>query len=150
MKNLIYVRGDGCGDFVDTNSASDWQIRWQLLGGSAHCGDREHTGTFSITPLIGPENGIHDVLSWINGAEDSLHIHIYQFHSDVLAEALINAHERGVAITVVIDAGDSWWSDYKQGHSSDALAGGNRCEVVRHLKFRPLPFLAQQNWRSGQ
>ena len=113
MKNLIYVRGDGCEDFVDTNAASDWQIRWQLLGGSAHCGDREHTGTFAITPLIGPESGIHDVLSWINGAEESLHIHIYQFHSDVLAEALINAHERGVAITVIIDAGDSWWTDYE-------------------------------------
>ena len=113
MKNLIYVRGDGCEMMVDTDQADDWQHRWQLLGGTSHCSTRVHSGTYSITPLIGPDSGIHDVLAWINQAEQTLHIHIYQFHSDVLAEALINAHERGVEVTVTIDAGDTWWTEYE-------------------------------------
>ena len=113
MENLIYVRGDGCDAIVDTDQAIDWQKRWQLLGGTSSCGNRMHTGEFTITPLIGPESGIHDVLAWINDAEQSIHLHIYQFHSDVLAEALIAAHQRGIEVTVTLDAGDTWWTDYE-------------------------------------
>ena len=112
LSNLIYVRGDGCGSLPDTNTSVDWYLRWQILGGSAHCGARAESGSFDITPLIGPDSGIHDVLKWINEAEESLHLHVYQFHSNHLAQALMDAHDRGVHVHVVLDAGDTWWNDY--------------------------------------
>jgi len=128
LDNLIYLRGSGCGDTPDSNTVEDWHHRWSRLGGSTFCYDTSLTSTGTITPLIAPENGLVDLLAWIDGATTSLSVHLYQLQEPHLVEALVNAQARGVDVTVVLDYGDSWWSqfdmDTQQGMATELLAGG--------------------------
>ena len=128
LDNLIYLRGSGCGDTPDTNTVEDWHEQWSRLGGSTFCFDTSTTGTGTITPLIGPEYGLTDLLAWIDGATESLHVHMYLLHEVHLVEALINAHNRGVDVNVVLDYGDSWWKQYDldthRGMATTMLAAG--------------------------
>ncbi len=112
LDNLIYLRGSGCGDTPDTNTVADWHHRWSRLGGSTFCFENTVNGTGTVTPLIAPENGLVDVLDWIEGASTSLTVHVYQLQEPHLVQALIDAHGRGVEVSVVLDYGDSWWNQY--------------------------------------
>ena len=125
LDNLIYLRGSGCGDAPDTNTVADWHHRWSRLGGSTFCYGDIVTGTGTVTPLIAPENGLVDLLAWINGATSSLSVHLYQLQEAHLVQALIDANNRGVDVRVVLDYGDSWWNQYDM----DAQKG-----MATHLK----------------
>jgi phosphatidylserine/phosphatidylglycerophosphate/cardiolipin synthase-like enzyme len=126
---IIYHRGDGCGQLADTNAASDWHERWGRLGGSTFCEDQGYSGESVVTPLIGPMYGLLDVLDWIEGANTSLHLHVYQLSEARLVQALIDAQGRGVDVTVVLDAGSpGFWSDYdmlnQYGMASELVKAG--------------------------
>lgn len=125
LDNLVYLRGNGCGEVPDTNTVADWHHRWSRLGGSAFCFEDTVSGTATITPLLAPENGLVDLLGWIDGATTSLNVHLYQLQEAHLVEALINAHNRGVDVSVVLDYGDSWWNQ----HDMDTQKG-----MATHLK----------------
>ena len=128
LDNLIYLRGSGCGDSPDTNTVADWHHRWSRLGGSTFCYENTLSSTGTITPVIGPENGLVDLLAWIDGATSTLEVHMYQLHEPHLVEAMIRAQERGVEVTVVLDYGDNWWTEYNmdthQGMATTLLAAG--------------------------
>ena len=71
--------------------------------------------------------GLTDLLAWINGASESLHVHMYLLHEVHLVEA----HQRsqsGVDVNVVLDYGDSWWNQYDldthRGMATTLLAAG--------------------------
>ena len=128
LGNLIYLRGDGCGDAPDTDTVADWHQRWSRLGGSSFCLPTTSSGTGDVVPLIGPDNGLVDLLAWMEGATSSLSVHMYHLHDAHLVEALIAASDRGVNVTVVMDAGDTWWSeqamDAQRGMAVTLLNGG--------------------------
>mgnify|MGYP003732703563 CR=1 FL=1 len=128
LDNLIYLRGDGCGDSPDNDVVDDWHHRWSRLGGSNFCLDPTVTTSGDITPLIGPEYGLTDLLAWIDGANDSLEVHMYQLQEVHLVEALIAAKQRGVDVTVVMDYGDNWWPEYdldaNRGMATTMLSAG--------------------------
>ena len=128
LDNLIYLRGSGCGDTPDTNTVQDWHEQWSRLGGSTFCFDTTIAANGAITPLIGPENGLVDLLAWIDGATTSLHVHMYQLQEVHLVEAMINAQNRGVDVNVVLDYGDNWWSEFaldtQRGMATSLLAAG--------------------------
>ncbi len=128
LANLIYLRGDGCGEAPDTDTVADWHQRWSRLGGSSHCYETTVTGSGTITPLIGPQQGLVDLLAWIEGAQSSLQVHLYQLQDIHLVQALIDAHTRGVEVTVVLDAGDDWWTTYdldmQRGMATTLLSAG--------------------------
>ena len=128
LDNLIYLRGTGCGDSPDTNTVADWHHRWSRLGGSTFCFDNTLSSTGTITPLIGPEHGLVDLLAWIEGATSTLEVHMYQLHEPHLVEAMIAAQQRGVEVTVVLDYGDNWWKQYEldnnRGMATTLLASG--------------------------
>ena len=63
-----------------------------------------------IQPLLGPHDGLVDVLAWVNQAQTSLHLHLYQLQSMDLTQALIDAHDRGVTVVVVLNEVESWWN----------------------------------------
>ena len=96
LTTLIYLRGSGCGDTPDTDTVDDWHEQWSRLGGSTFCFDTSVSDQGTITPLIGPEHGLVDLLAWIDSATDSLHVHMYLLHEVHLVEAMINAQNRGV------------------------------------------------------
>ena len=126
---IIYHRGDGCGQLADTDQVADWHERWGRLGGSTFCEDQEFSGESIVTPLIGPTHGLLDVLDWIEEATTSLHLHIYQLSEPRLVQAMIDAQERGVDVTVVLDAGSQgFWSDFdmmsQYGMASELVKAG--------------------------
>ena len=128
LDNLIYLRGSGCGDTPDTDTATDWHEQWSRLGGSTFCFDTSVAGNGVITPLIGPDHGLADLLAWIGSATDTLHVHMYLLHEVHLVEAMIEAQNRGVSVTVVLDYGDNWWNQYdldtQRGMATSLLAAG--------------------------
>lgn len=128
LANLIYLRGDGCGESPDTDTVQDWHTRWSRLGGSSFCFNTTLSSTGTITPIIGPEDGLVDLLNWINGASSSLEVHMYQLQHVELVDALIQAHQRGVEVTVVLDYGDNWWNEFdldnNRGMATTLLAEG--------------------------
>jgi phosphatidylserine/phosphatidylglycerophosphate/cardiolipin synthase-like enzyme len=117
VDRILYLRGDGCGEMPDTNSANDWEMRWSVAGASHFCGINTFTDDTDVTPLIGPDAGLDEVISMINSATDSIHLHVYQLHDAYLSMALIEASNRGVDITVVIHEPETWWGDYNIGQS---------------------------------
>ena len=126
---IIYHRGDGCGSLDDTDQVVDWHHRWGRLGGSTFCDDQTFSGESVVTPLIGPTHGLLDVLDWINGANTSLNVHVYQLSEPRLVQALIDAQARGVDVTVVLDAGSQgFWSNFdmmnQYGMASELVKAG--------------------------
>ena len=113
IDHLIYHRGDGCGQMQDTDTVSDWHQRWGRLGGSTFCSTANFSGQMDVTPLIAPQDGLVDLVEWINLAQTSLHLHVYQLQQMNLFNALLDAQNSGVEVTVVLDAGDNYfWSPY--------------------------------------
>ncbi|CAI8328495.1 MAG: Cardiolipin synthase B [Euryarchaeota archaeon UBA443] len=110
IDNLILYRGDGCGLMTDTNQSVDWHQRWGRLGASDFCADYSFDDATSITPLIAPEHGLMDLLNWIDAAQTSLHVHLYILQSSELTQALTDAHNRGVDVTVVLNEPEDWWN----------------------------------------
>ena len=113
---LVYHRGDGCGNLPDTDLAIDWQHRWGRLGGSTFCGPTLFSGSSVVTPLVGPQDGLVDLLAWIDDASESLHVHLYQIEQPNLVQALIEAHNRGVQVTVVLNHAEYWWNNYDKNN----------------------------------
>ena len=113
---LVYHRGDGCGNLPDTDVALDWQHRWGRLGASTFCGPTLFSGTSTVTPLIGPQDGLVDLVAWIDNANESLHVHLYHIEQPNLVQALIEAHNRGVEVTVVLNYAEYWWNNYDKNN----------------------------------
>jgi len=102
--SIVFIRGNGCDILPDTNSSSDWENSWSKFGRSTHCNfDFQTLTNTTITPMIGPSDGLYQIVNWINGAQSSLHIHMYEFTSLQLANSLIEAVNRGVDTTLVIE-----------------------------------------------
>mgnify|MGYP001594067055 FL=1 len=113
IDHLIYHRGDGCGQMLDTDTVSDWHQRWGRLGGSTFCSATNFSGQMDVTPLIAPQDGLVDLVQWIELAQTSLHIHVYQLQQMNLFNAILDAQNSGVDVTIVLDAGDEYfWSNY--------------------------------------
>jgi len=110
LDRLVYLRGSGCANLEDTDSASDWRSRWTRIGASTPCVDRHLTDLTTMRPIISPEAGVVDLVQWIDGASTSLDVQVYQLQEPNLVHALLRAAERGVSVRVVMDAGDDWWS----------------------------------------
>ena len=104
---LILMRGTGCGDNPDTDTGADWEYRWIRIGASTFCdgGTITTESSSSVTASIGPDSGFNDLLGWINEAETSIHLHVYQFMSPDLTTALLNAISRGVSVTILLEEG---------------------------------------------
>lgn len=113
IDHLIYHRGDGCGQMQDSDTVADWHQRWGRLGGSTFCSSATFAGQMDVNPLIAPQDGLVDLVNWIDLAQTSLHLHVYQLQQMNLFNALLDAQNSGVAVTVVLDAGDEYfWSNY--------------------------------------
>ncbi|MAV07150.1 MAG: hypothetical protein CMA29_04585 [Euryarchaeota archaeon] len=124
---LILMRGDGCSEMPDTDSAADWEIRWLRMGASLFCDGGGFSGVGNITTSISPGYALIDLVNWINDAESEIHVHLYEFTSPELSKALQNAIERGVQVTVLLEGGVySSWDDMRtsRGIASDLHNAG--------------------------
>ena len=164
---LVYHRGDGCGNLPDTDLALDWQHRWGRLGASTFCGPTLFSGTSTVTPLIGPQSGLVDLVAWIDNASESLHVHLYQIEQPNLVQALVEAHNRGVEVTVVLNYAEYWWNSYDKNNqigTANYLAtagvstfwfGGQNDEPYTYLhskvavKDEQSVWIGSGNWKSS-
>ena len=101
------MRGTGCGDYPDTDTGADWEQRWIRIGASTFCDGGYFTTEVDslVSASIGPDSGFNDLKQWIDAAEDSIHLHIYQFMSPDLSHALLDAIEEGVEVTILLEEG---------------------------------------------
>lgn len=124
----IYIRGDGCNNLPDSNTSEDWKMRWSRIGASQGCNVPTFSTTGSITPTISPAGSLAQIIQWLDSAQTSIHVHIYELHSPEISFALRQAAQRGVEVTIVLDEGDYWWDDnalrWQRGHASDLAAAG--------------------------
>ncbi len=104
---LILMRGRGCGDYPDTDSGSDWEQRWIRIGASTFCDGGQFTAEegSSLSASIGPDTAFNDLKQWIGSAENSIHLHLYQFMSPDLTQALLDAIAEGVEVTLLLEEG---------------------------------------------
>ena len=119
---LILIRGLGCGDYPDTDSGSDWESRWVRIGASTFCdgGGFSTEDDSRALASIGPDTAFSDLIQWIGSAEDDIHLHVYQFMSPDLTNALISAMGRGVEVTLLLEEGildGSSTVDNQRGHA---------------------------------
>ena len=104
---LILMRGLGCGEYPDSDIGSDWEQRWIRIGASTFCdgGDFLTEEGSTATASIGPQSAYNDLRYWIDTAQSELHLHTYQFMSTELTGAVIDAIERGVEVTILLEEG---------------------------------------------
>lgn len=125
---LIMIRGDGCSNIPDSNTSADWMVRWSRIGASNICSTPTFSSSGSITPTVSPNGSLAQIIEWIGSAQSSLHVHMYQISSPEISFALRQAASNGVEVTVVLDEGDTWWTDYTlrnhRGYASDLAASG--------------------------
>lgn len=119
---LILMRGSGCGDYPDSDAGPDWEERWIRIGASTFCDGGQFSGdaTSSMVASIGPENAFNDLYHWIGEADESIHLHIYQFMSPDLSHSLLDAIGRGVDVTILLEEGildGSSTIDNQRGHA---------------------------------
>ena len=164
---LVYHRGDGCGNLPDTDVVLDWQHRWGRLGASTFCGPTLFSGMSTVIPLIGPQDGLIDLIEWIDNANESLHVHLYQIEQPNLVQALIEAHNRGVEVTVVLNYAEYWWNNYDKNNqigTANVLAtagidtfwfGGQNDEPYTYLHSKVAVrdnesvWIGSGNWKSS-
>ena len=120
---LILSRGDGCSDLLDSDTSAEWQVRSYRIGASTFCPATPiyMSETDGIWPSIGPDGVLGDLLGWIDGAQSSLRVHIYEFLSPDVTHALLDALDRGIEVTLVLEEGildSSSVSNSQRGHAS--------------------------------
>jgi len=104
---LILMRGSGCGEYPDPDSGADWEERWIRIGASTFCDGGHFTTEADSTASasIGPDTAFNDLIQWVGSAEDSIHLHVYQFMSPDLTHALLDAIDSGVSVTLLLEEG---------------------------------------------
>ncbi|MEE2748177.1 MAG: lamin tail domain-containing protein [Candidatus Thermoplasmatota archaeon] len=128
---LILMRGDGCNVLPDTDTSSDWEYRWLRLGSSLFCDSGFFATDGSIIPVNSPVGALHQMVEWINGANSSLHLHIYQFDSPELYLAIEAAVIRGVECTILLEGqilGDAADNSDQRGWADELANAG--CTVL--------------------
>jgi phosphatidylserine/phosphatidylglycerophosphate/cardiolipin synthase-like enzyme len=90
-------------EFIDTNTASDWENYHVYHPGQSEFKFNPITYTGSITVFSSPDSSYEIISSELNSASKSIYISIYQFHHLYLMDELINASTRGVDVKVFVD-----------------------------------------------
>ena len=104
---LILMRGTGCGDYPDTDTGDDWEQRWIRIGASTFCDGGYFTteDDSSVSASLGPDSAFNDLKQWIGAAQSSIHLHVYQFMSPDLTQALLDSIAEGVEVTLLLEEG---------------------------------------------
>ncbi len=90
-------------EFMDTNTAIDWENNWIYHPGQSDFKFKaiEYSGT--VTVFSSPDSSYQTIANELNNAQISIYLSIYQFHNLHLLDRLINASERGVDVKVFLD-----------------------------------------------
>jgi len=121
FQGLIFMRGDGCDSMPDTNTSADWEYRWLRLGASLFCDAGVFSTSGSLTPMASPDGSLYQFLEWLDGSQDSLHIHVYELMSNDIVAKLVELSTADVDVTVILE--------------EDPLEGGDDLYKIRGMAY---------------
>jgi len=93
------------GQYVDTNTSSDWESPHIYRPGQSHFPYQSFTFTGNVTAFVSPDCSYETLVSEIDTAKFSMYINLYQFSSPFLMEHVINVSNRGVDVKVFLEGG---------------------------------------------
>jgi len=102
-QGLIFMRGDGCNEVIDTNTSADWEVRWMRLGASMFCDSGVFSTTGSLEPMASPDGSLYQFTEWLDGSTTELHIHVYELMSNDIVAKLIQLSQANVDITIILE-----------------------------------------------
>lgn len=91
------------GTYVDTNSKSDWESNRIFMVGQSAYPIQEFNITGSITPFVSPDCSFDVILGELREASLSIDLNMYELTNVNLAEAFLEAIERGVKVTLFLE-----------------------------------------------
>lgn len=102
-----------------------------------------------------PKGGCRDVIiKWIRSANSSIHVLIYSFTLDLIAEELIDAYKRGVDVKVLFEKSQiSAYSEYGRLKEAGVPVRNDTNPDFMHNKVmiidRELVFTGSYNWSKS-
>jgi len=80
-----------------------WDQRPLLLGQSRFLIKAYKNVT--VTTFVSPDNSNKVFLQAVASANRTIHVNVYEFSSQVMAQALTDAHERGIDVSILVEGG---------------------------------------------
>jgi phosphatidylserine/phosphatidylglycerophosphate/cardiolipin synthase-like enzyme len=123
----------------DTNTAADWaQGSNDVINGrkvmypgwdlDTFFWTAQVTETAVLTIAIAPDNAYEAIASQLNSAQDTIQIESLTFENLAIAEALLNALNRGVSVTILLEEGPPGGIDDHERYICQLLEqAGGRC-----------------------
>ena len=99
----VLRRNMAAGTYVDTNMKSDWESNRIFMVGQTEYPIQEFTISGSITPFVSPDCSFDVILGELRKASLSIDLNMYEFTNVHLAEAFLEAIERGVKVTLFLE-----------------------------------------------
>lgn len=119
---LVLRRDGAAGAWTDTDSPADWVTpRRHKLGESAL--DQPTFQADAVTMYASPDHSFQVLTDAIAGARERLHLHVYEFRSAALADAVVAAKRAhpGLDVQVLVDANPVGAGDRDRHATADAL-----------------------------
>jgi len=121
------------------------------------------TGTFKVVMFTSPDSSYQVIVNCINEAQHDIKIELYSFTNPYLMDCLINAIQRGVHVTLILEKKHFTWSEneytlyiaYRLNMSGAAVYFASHVEYpLLHAKFMIIDFeivvVESANWvKSG-
>ncbi len=135
---ILYRRRDQATGLPvpDTDTAADWaQMTDDVINGrkprypgwdlDEFFFTAQVTETAVLTVAIAPDNAYQAIVNEINRAQTSLHIESHTFENIAIADALIQAAQRGVSVTVLLEGSPPGGIEDQQKYVCQQLEAAN-------------------------
>jgi phosphatidylserine/phosphatidylglycerophosphate/cardiolipin synthase-like enzyme len=105
MKSVVARRIALQGQYLDTNTSDDWDDLREYGLGQSEFPLETITSASEVIAFSSPDSSFSVISETIDAAQHTIHIALYKFTSLKLAEHLVSALERGVAVRILLEEG---------------------------------------------
>jgi len=104
-KGIILKRNIQNNIFIDTNTSSDWINRRIYRIGQTDLKTKFFNFTGSIQPFVSPDSSFITIKKYLNLANESIHLNMYELTNPYLCDEIINCLLRNVSVNILIEGG---------------------------------------------
>ncbi|MDI6916748.1 MAG: phospholipase D-like domain-containing protein [Thermoplasmatales archaeon] len=98
------------GAYLDTNTSSDWDSLRMYKIGQSDFPYETFSFNGNVTCFVSPDSSYGTIVNEIDNAKESIYISVYQLTSMDIAEHLVSASKRNVAIKVLLEGMPAFWN----------------------------------------
>jgi len=98
------------GNYLDSNISSDWDSLRMYKIGQSDFPYETFTFNGNVTCFVSPDSSYEAIINEIDNAKESIYISVYQLTSMNIAEHLVSASKRNVAIKVLLEGMPAGWN----------------------------------------